>query len=566
MALPAAVVLLVLMSLPVAAAAAVCEDWLATVLSVQGRIEVRRAGDVQWLETKAGERFCSGDAIQIHDRSRSVVRLRSGAVLRLDQNTTISFRIEKEDRATWTWIDMVRGVVHFISRVRGGLKVGTPFVNGTVEGTEFVFDVDPDRAILTVFEGTVAAESRTPRDTVSVTSGQSVTARTGQKLEIKPVTPRDAVQWALYYPSVLDSRPDAFPASLRPSVEAYRKGDVAAAFAALDRLGPGITDPAFLTYHAVLLLSVGRVAEARTEIGKLADGDGRRRAIESVIAVVQGDKAGAVTRGEEAAKLLPRSAAVWIARSYAQQANFDLAGARRSLEEAVKVEPRNALARARLAEIWLSLGKVRDAVREASEAVRLDPDLARTQTVLGFAHLAELNPKRARDAFARATALDSADPLPRLGLGLARIRQGDVAGGREELETAASLDPGNSLVRSYLGKAYYEERQDKPAGDEFARAKDLDPKDPTPWYYDAIEKQSANRPVEALHDLQRAIELNDNRAVYRSRLLLDEDLAARSASLGRIYDDLGFRQLALAEGSKSVNTDPANASAHRFPA
>ncbi len=30
-----------------------------------------------------------------------------------------------------------------------------------------------------------------------------------------------------------------------------------------------------------------------------------------------------------------------------------------------------------------------------------------------------------------------------------------------------------------------------------------------------------NRPVEALHDIEKSIELNDNRAVYRSRLLLD---------------------------------------------
>jgi hypothetical protein len=46
--------------------------------------------------------------------------------------------------------------------------------------------------------------------------------------------------------------------------------------------------------------------------------------------------------------------------------------------------------------------------------------------------------------------------------------------------------------------------------------------------------------------------------------LLDSDLAARSASLGRIYTDLGFQQLALVEGWKSVNTDPTNFSAHRF--
>jgi opacity protein-like surface antigen len=67
-----------------------------------------------------------------------------------------------------------------------------------------------------------------------------------------------------------------------------------------------------------------------------------------------------------------------------------------------------------------------------------------------------------------------------------------------------------------------------------------------------------------LNDLQTAIELNDNRAVYRSKLLLDSDLAARSASLARIYSDLGFQQRALVEGYNSVNTDPTNYSAHRF--
>lgn len=102
------------------------------------------------------------------------------------------------------------------------------------------------------------------------------------------------------------------------------------------------------------------------------------------------------------------------------------------------------------------------------------------------------------------------------------------------------------------------------AKDQFTIAKELDPLDPTPFFYDAIRKQTQNRPVEALQDLQKSIELNDNRAIYRSRLLLDSDLAARSAGLARIYTDLGFQQLALVEGWKSVNTDPGNYSAHRF--
>ena len=33
----------------------------------------------------------------------------------------------------------------------------------------------------------------------------------------------------------------------------------------------------------------------------------------------------------------------------------------------------------------------------------------------------------------------------------------------------------------------------------------LDPADPTPWFYDAIRKQSIIRPVEALEDLQQSI-------------------------------------------------------------
>ena len=89
-------------------------------------------------------------------------------------------------------------------------------------------------------------------------------------------------------------------------------------------------------------------------------------------------------------------------------------------------------------------------------------------------------------------------------MGLAKIRDGDLDEGTREIETAASLDPNNSLVRSYLGKAYYEQKRDGLASSEYEQAKLLNPKDPTPWFYDAIHKQTTNRPVEALHDLEAA--------------------------------------------------------------
>jgi Flp pilus assembly protein TadD len=97
-----------------------------------------------------------------------------------------------------------------------------------------------------------------------------------------------------------------------------------------------------------------------------------------------------------------------------------------------------------------------------------------------------------------------------LGLGLAKIRESGLHEGSREIEIAASLDPNNALVRSYLGKAYFEEKRAGLDEREYQTAKQLDPNDPTPWFYDAIAKQTTNRPVEALRDLQTAIALNDN--------------------------------------------------------
>ena len=345
------------------------------------------------------------------------------------------------------------------------------------------------------------------------------------------------------------------------------EGDRQQAFEGIATVPETVRDPRFFVYRASLLLAVGRVDEADADIKRalrLAPNDGNALALQSIIAVVQNEKDQALNLAQRAVEAAPGSATALIALSYAQQARFDLEAARASLEKAVQLDPKNALAWARLAELWSSFGRLEQALEAAQKAVILEPDLSRTQTVLGFAYLTEVKTTQAKEAFAKAIALDQADPLPRLGLGLAKIREGDLDEGRREIELAASLDPNSSIVRSYLGKAYYEEKRMPLDEHQYIIAEELDPKDPTPWFYDAIAKQTTNRPVEALQDMQRAIELNDNRVVYRSRLSLDSDLAARSASLARVYTDLGFQPLALVEGWKSVNTDPTNYSAHRF--
>jgi tetratricopeptide (TPR) repeat protein len=562
-----------------------CGQWVAKVVSVQGVVHALTTGEKQWRPVRLNDTFCPGDMIRILKLSRADIALSNDTILRLDQNTTVTFS-EPEKEKTF-WVKLLSGAAYFFSRVRRSIKVLTPFVNAIVEGTEFYVRVESDKTYVSIFEGQVGLTNEAGSTTLA--KGQSAFAEANRAPVLQIVVrPRDAVQWTLYYPPVLYFHPSdlqaptGWQAIVRKSVEFYIEGNVQQAFESLDGMTEEIRDPRFFTYRASLLLSVGRVDDARSDIGKalsFAPLNSQALALQSVIAVVQNEKEKALNLAKNAVESDPKSVSARIALSYAQQANFDLKEALNSLKEAVKLEPQNALAWARLGEMWLMFGELNKALEAAQKAVSLDPNLSRTQAVLGFAYLTQVKTKKSKEAFEKAIELDQADPLPRLGLGLAKIREGGfpkwdpdfgkildkgLLEGTKELEIAVSLDPDNSLIRSYLGKAYYEEARDKLATEQFVMAKSLDPSDPTPYFYDAIKKQTMNRPVEALDDLQKAIDLNDNRAIYRSRLLLDSDLAARSASLGRVYNDLGFQQLALVEGWNSVNTDPANYSAHRF--
>jgi tetratricopeptide (TPR) repeat protein len=555
---------------PVSTAAAPCDPWIAKMVSVQGVVEVRRAGQTQWIPARLNDLYCGGDQVQVGERSRADLALINQPVVRLDQNTTISLGGIREQRVSW--LDLIRGALYFFSRLPRNLEVRTAFVNAGVEGTEGLIVVESNRTLITIFEGTVLASN--PSGSLTLVGGQSAIAEQGRAPALTVVVrPRDAVRWAIHYPATINFRPEEFPAGpgwqgmVRNSIEAYTKGDFQAAFESIKGVPDTLGEPRFFAYRASLLLAVGRFDESNRDIERalsLNPNYSDAIALQAIIAVAQNEKEKARDLAQRAVTADPKSATALIALSYAQQANFDLEAALNSLQRAVQASPENALAWARLAELWLSFAQLSEAMQAAQKAVALQPNLSRTQMVLGFAYLTQVKTEEARKAFEKAIELDQADPLPRLGLGLAIIRDGDLEDGRREIEIAVSLDPDNALIRSYLGKAYYEEKRDKQAGDQYEMSKQLDPKDPTPYFYDAIRKQTTNRPVEALQDMQKAIELNDNRAVYRSRLLLDSDLAARSASLGRIYSDLGFQQLGLVEGWKSVNTDPTNFSAHRF--
>ncbi len=539
-----------------------CTPAVARIVSIQGSVEVQRVGQPQWLRvTRLDTPLCVGDRLQTGARSRALLVISPETLVRVDQSSALSIRTTPDETIVEFFQDAAAprealgtacGAGYFITRFPRGFKVLAPYINAAVEGTEFLVALSCQATTLAVFEGRVAADATaTGAQRLTLASGQTTTAGPGMTPTVQAmVRPVDAVQWALYYPSL--RRPADASAD-----QACDQSDHAAAASCL-------------TARAALRLNVGRADEARADLARALaakPGDADALALSAIIDVVQNDKAGALAQATRAVDSAPASAQAWLALSFAQQADFQLQEAYASVQRAIAIEPDNAALRARGAELLLSLGRVDQAQAQAREAVRLDPGEPRAQVALGFVNLAQIRPSAAKEDFQRAIALNNADPMPRLGLGLALIREGKLVAGREQIEIAVALDPANSVLRSYLGKAYYEENttaRDGLAASQYGLAKSLDPNDPTPWFYDAFLKQTQNRPVEALEDLDASISRNDDRAVYRSRLLLDEDLAARSASQARIYSDLNFQQLALVEGWRSLAADPTNYSAHRF--
>ncbi|GJL74632.1 FecR domain-containing protein [Nitrosomonas sp.] len=552
-------------------AAESCYSPPAQIVSVLGTAFLRHADQKNWHRAAMGKALCPDDMMRVRARSKATLRLINESTLSLDQNTTIT--VPDADQDSVTLLDLFKGRIHVTSRTPRPFKLRSNLFDATIKGTEFLVSVDEDSAEFVIYEGQVSVSN--DQGSLMLVDNEAAVVRINEApRKVAIINPVDAVRWALYYPTIIDTyqlnekflAESAWP-ELQASIPLYRRGKFFEALEELDEVPQSTRTAQFLNYFAGLLLSAGQVDEAKENIEQalqLEQDNSDAYALKAIIAVVQNDKMQALNLASQAVGLDQASATARLALSYAQQAHFEIDQALASAQEAVKIDTQNALAWARLAELQMSSGHLDLALESSHQAVNLNPTLAKTQTVLGFAHLLQIDTKAAKAIFSQAIALNQADPMPRLGLGLALIREGDLEAGRIELEIAVSLDPANSLIRSYLGKAYFEEKRYPLASTQFGLAKALDPNDPTPWFYDAIQKQTQNRPVEALQDIEKSIELNDNRAVYRSRLLLDQDQAGRGSSLARIYDNLGFEKRALMETAKSLSYDPANHSAHRF--
>lgn len=525
------------------------------IVAVQGRVEHAEAARREtWAPAAMLQPLFVDDRVRTLALSRAAILFLDETQVRLNAGAVLTVQAVKRGTGAPTALDLIQGEGWFRTKnPNSGLSIKTPAATAAIRGTEINVQITPDgESVLTVVEG--AAAFTNEAGSVLATAGEEARARPGQAPTKRTIlNPDNAVQWALYYP-VQQARADVAAAE-RARANAPAAGAQA------------IATVAEHAEAAATAMTQGDAVQARREIAAALALDARALRPLLLLATLEltlnhVDAAGqAVQRAREGH---PDSVGALIAASEVAQARFDLEEARRLVDRALTLDADEVRALVNRARLRFGSGDTRGAEADAARAVGVAPDDAGALSLRGFIELAGGRVRAASDSFARAIAADREFGEPHLGMGLVAFKQQRIEDGLEEMLTATLLEPKVSLYQSYLGKAYYQLQRFREGLAALDSAKRLDPRDPTPWLYASLFLRDQNRQVAALDALRESIARNDNRAVYRSRLLLDRDEATRSASLAFLYRQLGFESWGAYEATKSLDADLTNASAHLF--
>ena len=528
------------------------------VLTVEGSVDVAKAGRTEWAFASTNLGLAFGDSLRTGPRSRATVRLSDLSVLRVNERTVLEIR--QPVGAGGSLLDLHSGSTYFFNRSKpGSVQFHTPLVSGAIRGTEFNLEARAGgRTTVDLLDGEVSLDNT--YGTLVLHSGEEGIVEPGDAPKKTAVLHAiNVIQWSLYYPAVLDIEElgllRSTPPELTNSIAHYMAGDLLEALATYPEGQVPMMDVQRV-YHAALLLAVGQVEQTEAELNALPTLSPFAFALRELIASVKHEPI------ENSVNL--ETASGWLARSYYLQSESKLPEALEAARRAVEKSPQFGFAWVRVAELEFSMGRSDRANKALDKGLTLSPGNAQALALKGYLLASQNKVGEAAAHFEKAIATDGALANAWLGRGLCEIRQGKREAGRQDIQVAATLEPNRSDLRSYLGKAWVETHRRTHADKELRLAQRLDPQDPTPWLYSALVKEAYNQENEAIGELEKSKELNNNRSVYRSSFLLDQDQAVRSANLARMYQDVGMFDVSVHEAARAVDLDYANYSAHLF--
>ncbi|MDR3555971.1 MAG: FecR domain-containing protein [Syntrophobacteraceae bacterium] len=348
----------------------------------------------------------------------------------------------------------------------------------------------------------------------------------------------------------------------------YRLGDLVGAYKLMTaEVRKGESSSLTLVMSGYFAMLVGKIDEAKAF---LADHriSGRDSAMaHSLLAqmyLIQNSKEQASREAAIALQANSRSPMAKMTAALVKISYFDLPGARRLLQESIAADPRFVEAYVYLARTWLGADYLDRAWKIIGEALEISKNDSEVLSLAGFIRLGYRDYSKAGELFEKAVRYNPAFGEPHIGLANIAFTHRNFALGLREMLTATLLEPRVSLYESSLGKALYQTRSFDKALEVYDYAKTLDPNDPTPYLYKGIALTDLYRPGEAIEEINKSIELNDNTAVFRSRLMLDRDLAVRNVNLATSYNQLGLSNWAFSKALTALKDDPLNPSAHLF--
>ena len=539
----------------------------ATITEIKGSVQVSRAGSLAWDSAQINQVLEAGDRLRTAELARAILRNRDATVVTVNEVSACNI-VDGNGR---TVIELLRGAMSFFHRdAPGDIEVRYGGVSAIIKGTEFTVTVDASKALeLVLFDGKVSIEN--PLGKIEASSGDVIFAETRsapRRTLGNALTNRAAVQWILTYPAILEPS----DVSLTPeqktrwdqALNLYKSGAFIAALEIAQTLGPPTSPAEYLLQAALRLASsdVPGFEQLALQIPDDAPEARFRAALQETVRAVQ-FLLPAGSSGELSLEApLHKTATEALAASYRLQSQGRLRPALEAARRATVLAPDCGFAHARLAELEFAFGHLTIARSELAQARRLSPKHASALGLDGFVLAAESRFPEALVRFNEAIALDPMLADAWLGRGLIRFRSGDRSTARFDLETAAALQPLRAVLRSYLAKSFAEEGLDAKAFEELARAQQLDPLDPTTPLYSALLHYRRYELASGIRDLESSIELNKNRSIYRSGLLLDQDAAVRSANLANLYELAEMSDVSRRESSRAVMSDYTSHSAH----
>ena len=349
----------------------------------------------------------------------------------------------------------------------------------------------------------------------------------------------------------------------------YRLGDAAGAYElvrqARQKLPPS---PYLAVMSGYFSLMAGQVAEAQKDLESIASQASPAALLAgSLLAqmyVAQNRKEAALSQASQVLSQAPDSPLAHLTMGVVKLSLFDRTAAQAQFEKALALDPNLLEAYLYLGRLLLGGEYLNQAVKIANRALSIAPNDAEVLSLAGFVRLAHRDYSGAFKFFNRALAANPYLGEPYIGLGIYHFRYREKDQALADMLAATLLDPRMSSYQSELGKSLYQVRAFDKSLEVYDYAKKLDPLDPTPYFYKGIALTDLNRPGEAVQEINKSIELNDNVAMFRSRSLLDQDLAVRNVSLAKAYQQLGLNEWGYSKAVTAVNYKPYDSSAHLF--